>query len=94
MSALRLFTSLLHKYHSLSIWLNIVFPALPSVKEEQRSHFYLCLRWVPTLTGLHDSPGNLMNIFRTIKPFLKSYFACIQSNHYNANEVGGMVNKV
>lgn len=58
------------------------------------SHIYLWRRWVSTLTGLHDSPGNLVNIFETIKAFLKSYFACIQSNHYNANEIGGMANQV
>lgn len=79
-------------HHRWSVWLNIVF----SVKEEQRilAVIFLCKQWVPTLTGLHDSPGNLMNIFRAIKPFLKSYFACIRPNHYNANETGGMVNKV
>lgn len=33
-------------------------------------------------------------MYMGIKPSLKSYFACALSNHYNANEIGGIVNKV
>lgn len=85
---------------SLQHWLNGVFFRFTLWKKGGGKHrrflqsFYWCYQWLSTLTGLHNSPRNLMNIFRTIKPFLKSYFACIQSNHYNANETGGMVNNV